>query len=520
MIFRSPEPPLALPETALTPFLLERATSRRDKPAFIDVTSGRTLTLHGWAAAVRKTAAGLAARGLRKGDVLALYSPNRPEYAVAFHAASLLGGILTAANPQLTEGELSRQLKDAGARYLVTVPELLPKARQAAAGLGVRDIIVFDEAEGATPFHTLALAEGEPPDTPIDPRKDLVALPYSGGTTGLPKGVMLTHYNMVANILQTATAMWVSERDTLLGVLPFFHIYGLQVLINIALYAGATVVTLPRFEIETCLAAIQRYKITRAHVVPPIVQALARDPRVDQYALDSLHVVFSGAAPLPEDVAALASARLGCPVVQGYGLTETSPVTHATRPDGVRTKRGSIGRPIPNTEARVVDVATGAELGPNEAGEICIRGPQVMKGYWNRPQATAAMIDPAGWLRTGDLGYADDDGYFFVVDRVKDLIKHQGLQIAPAELEAVLLSHPAVAEVCVIPLADPDTGQVPKAFVVLKGEATPQQLMDFVALRVAPYKKLRSVEAVDAIPKSPAGKTLRRLLIERDRASE
>jgi acyl-CoA synthetase (AMP-forming)/AMP-acid ligase II len=516
MIFRSPEPPVTIPEVGLTPFLLERAGSRDDKAAFIDGPSGRTLTYRSWARAVRNVAGNLAGRGFRKGEVFAIYSPNLPEYAVAFHGVSLMGGVVTTINPQYTVSELSKQLQDAHAQYLVTVSECLPKAHQAAREAGVREVFVFGEAEGATPFHALVEPDSDPPAVAIAPREDLVVLPYSSGTTGLPKGVMLTHHNLVANILQTNCGLTMNESDTVLAVLPFFHIYGMLVIMNLGLYLGATVVTMARFDLEQCLQTIEKYRVTFAPLVPPLILALAKNPVVDKYELTSLRTVFSGAAPLRENLALAASDRLGCLILQGYGLTETSPVTHAMRAHGpARVKAASIGPPVPNTEVKVIDVATGSELGPNQEGEICVRGPQVMKGYLNRPEATAAMIDREGWLHTGDIGYADEDACFYVVDRLKELIKYKGMQIAPAELEAVLLAHPAVADAAVVPLANEEADQVPKAFVVLKAEATPEELMAFVAERVAPYKKVRVLEVIDKIPKSPSGKILRRLLVER-----
>ena len=518
MIFRAPEPDVVIPDVALTPFLFERTAPFGDKPAFIDGPTGRTLTYRGWAEAVRKAATGLSARGFRKGDVLAIYSPNLPEYAVAFHAVSLLGGVVTTINPLYTAAELQHQLEDAGARVLVTVAPCVEKAAPAASAAGVREVFTFGEARGATPFASLLTAEGDPPAVAIDPRTQVVALPYSSGTTGLPKGVMLTHRNLVANLLQSTCALNVGESDTILGVLPFFHIYGMVVIMNLGLYQGATIVTMPRFDLDQCLQIMQQYGVTFANVVPPIVLALAKSPLVDKYDLSRLHTVFSGAAPLSESVAAAASTRLGCRVVQGYGLTETSPVTHATRLDAEPVKRAGIGPPVPNTEAKVVDVMTRAELGPRQEGEICVRGPQVMKGYLNRPDATAAMLDHDGWLHTGDIGYADEDGCFFIVDRLKELIKYKGMQIAPAELEAVLLSHPAVADAAVIPINNEECGEVPKAFVVLKGEATPDEIMSYVAEQVAPYKKVRAIEVIDQIPKSLSGKILRRVLVEREKA--
>jgi acyl-CoA synthetase (AMP-forming)/AMP-acid ligase II len=534
MIHRAPEPPIDIPEVPLTPFLLARAAERAAKPAFIDGASGRILTYGAWAAAVRGVAAGLRRRGFAKGDVFAIYSPNLPEYAVAFHAVSLLGGANTTISPLYTVAELSQQLRDAGARFLVTAPPFVEKAQEAARASGVEEVFVFGEAPGATPFASLAQAglvkganeanaaneageRDEPPRVAIDPRQDVVVLPYSSGTTGLPKGVMLTHYNLVANILQIVSVFPLREDDTMLGVLPFFHIYGMVVIMNVSLYAGTTVVTLPRFELEQCLEVLQRYRVTFASVVPPIVLALAKSPLVARYDLSRLHTVFSGAAPMGAGIAQAAADRLGCTVIQGYGLTETSPVTHLSRAGAANLKLAGIGPPLPNTEARIASLSTGATLGPGEEGEICIRGPQVMKGYLAQPEATAAMIDGDGWLHTGDVGYADADSCFFVVDRVKELIKYKGLQVAPAELEAILLAHPAVADAAVVPLPHEEAGQVPKGFVVLKGEATPDEIMSWVAGRVAPYKKLRCLEIIEQIPRSAAGKILRRVLVDRDR---
>ena len=525
MIFRAPEPDALIPEVALTPFLMDLAAPRGDKPAFIDGPTGRTITHRQWVDLTRKAAAGLASRGFGKGDVFAIFSPNLPEYAIAFHAVSLVGGINTTINPTYTVTELTQQLRDCGARYLVTVPPCLEKALEAARESGVQEVFVFGEADGATPFASLLSGVGSPPAVAVDPRHDLVVLPYSSGTTGIPKGVMLTHYNLVANFVQTSAAMCTDEDDVVLGVLPFFHIYGMTVIMNYALYTGATVVTMPRFDLEQCLATIQKYRVTAANVVPPIVLALAKHPLVDSYDLTSLRFVLSGAAPLTEHLAAAVASRLGCRVFQGYGLTETSPVTHAPRMDGPRISAGSVGPPVPNTEVKVIDVTSGEALGAGQEGEICIRGPQVMRGYWNRPDATSAMIDPDGWLHTGDIGYADEHGCFFIVDRLKELIKYKGMQIAPAELEAVLLGHPRVADAAVIPIADECAGEVPKAYVVLKAGAVPgvaenaiDEIMEFVATRVAPYKKLRAIEITPQIPKSPSGKILRRLLVDQERA--
>jgi acyl-CoA synthetase (AMP-forming)/AMP-acid ligase II len=498
---------------------LARAGQLGERPALIDGPSGRTLSYARLAESVRAGAAGLAERGFGKGDVFAHFAPNLPEYAVAFHAVASVGGVNTTANPLLTADELARQLRDCGARLLVTVPDRLDTARAAAEEADVEEILVYGEADDATPFASLLQATGEPPEVAIDPANDLVALPYSSGTSGLPKGVMLTHRNLVANICQTIAHQRLREDERVIAVLPFFHIYGLVVLMNIPLYRGATIVTMPRFDLREFLRVIQDYRITRAWVVPPIVLALAKQPLVDEFDLSSLEFMLSGAAPLSAELQLACSKRLGCHMQQGYGLTETSPTTHSVPDDVAGQMLGSIGPAVPNTECRVVDVLTGEDAPAGEPGELCIRGPQVMKGYLNDPEATARTIDPDGWLHTGDVARVDDHGSVRIVDRVKELIKYKGYQVAPAELEGLLLTHPAIADAAVIGLPDEDAGEIPKAFVVPSGPLTPEEVTAFVAEHVAPYKKVRAVELVDEIPKTPSGKVLRRVLIERERAA-
>jgi acyl-CoA synthetase (AMP-forming)/AMP-acid ligase II len=516
-IVLSPHPDVTVPDVPLHEFVLADAMGRADQQALVDGPTGRTLTYGQLAGGVRRVAAGLAARGFAKGEVFAIYCPNVPEYALAFYGVSAAGGVNTTISPLYTVDELVRQLTDARARFLLTVPPFLPKALEAAGRSGVEKVFVLGQGEGATPFADLLSAGDTPPDVEIDPANDLVVLPYSSGTTGVNKGVMLTHRNLVANLCQGAPALLAGEGERLIAVLPFFHIYGLVVLMGAGLWRGSTLVTMPRFDLEEFLRLLQDQRITRAYVAPPIVLALAKHPLVDSYDLSELKSIFSGAAPLDAGLERACTERLGCEVIQGWGLTETSPVvtTNYNTPQGPRP--GSVGVPLPNTEMRVVDPATGADVSRGETGELLVRGPQVMKGYLNAPEATAAMLDPDGWLHTGDLGTVDEQGYVFIVDRVKELIKYKGLQVAPAELEAVLLSHPQVADAAVVRFPDEEAGEVPKAFVVARNPVDAEELKAFVAERVAPHKKVRLVEFVDEIPKAASGKILRRLLMDRDR---
>jgi acyl-CoA synthetase (AMP-forming)/AMP-acid ligase II len=540
MIFRGPFPDVVIPEIPLTTFVFQNAKERADKPALIDGPSGRAITYSELVNSIAQVAASLARRGFKKGDVFGILSPNVPEYAIVFHAVACLGGINSPVNPLYTAQEVAHQLKDAGARFLVTVPQFLDKAVNAARLANIEELFVFenagDDADGpgnvnnATLFSSLLDSDGDFPQATINPREDLVALPYSSGTTGLPKGVMLTHHNLVANLCQMDGLQYFTDTDTLICVLPLFHIYGLVVILNLGLYQGATLVTLPRFELEPFLQLVQDHGVTLAHLVPPIVLALTKHPVVANYDLSKLRTVFSGAAPLDEHLTRACMQRLNCDVRQGYGMTETSPVTHSSPADPAQVKFGSVGVPAPNTESKIVDLESGESLGPNKEGEVCVRGPQIMKGYLNRPEATAATVDADRWLHTGDIGYADDDGHFYIVDRAKELIKYKGFQVPPAELEALLLTHEDVADAAVIPVSDDEAGEIPKAFVVLRGEignltgaagvgspVTAEELMSFVAERVAPHKKIRLLEFIDKIPKSPSGKILRRLLVQAER---
>jgi acyl-CoA synthetase (AMP-forming)/AMP-acid ligase II len=517
ILYRGPWADISIPDTSLTAYVFDYVDARASKTALIDGATDRVVTYGELYRDVRRFARGLWERGFRKGDVFAIYTPNTVEYPVAFHGVASIGGIATTINPLYTPLELERQLKDAKARYLLTTPASLGSAREVAGSAGIEEIFVLGEAEGATPYRTLLENGGDPPRVEIDAANDVVTLPYSSGTTGLQKGVMLTHRNLVANLAQVTEVYKedIRENDVAVAILPFFHIYALMVILNFILRNGISIVVLPRFDLEQFLSALSKHRVSIAHVVPPIVLALAKHPMVDKFDL-SLRWVFSGAAPLGPELSEACARRLGCLVFQGYGLTETSPATHLSPPDH-RNRLGSIGFPCPSTECKVVDAATGEALGPGRDGELWMRGPQVMKGYLNQPQATAAAIDADGFFHSGDIGHADEDGYFYIVDRLKELIKYKGMQVAPAELEAVLLTHPAVADAAVIPVPDEQAGEVPKAFVVKRAEVTEEELKAFVAAKVAPYKKIRLIEMVDQIPKSPSGKILRRILVERER---
>ncbi|MDX3403973.1 4-coumarate--CoA ligase family protein [Streptomyces sp. ME01-18h] len=511
-------PPVDLP---IHDAVLGGAAAFGSTPALIDGTDGTTLTYEQVDRFHRRVATALAETGVRKGDVLALHSPNTVAFPLAFYAATRAGASVTTVHPLATAEEFAKQLKDSAARWIVTVSPLLSTARRAAelAG-GVQEILVCDSAPGHRSLVDMLASTAPEPSVAIDPAEDVAALPYSSGTTGTPKGVMLTHRQIATNLAQLEPSMPSAPGDRVLAVLPFFHIYGLTALMNAPLRLGATVVVLPRFDLEQFLAAIQNHRITSLYVAPPIVLALAKHPLVADYDLSSLRYIVSAAAPLDARLAAACSQRLGLPPVgQAYGMTELSPGTHVVPLDAMAdAPPGTVGRLIAGTEMRIVSLTDpGTDLPAGESGEILIRGPQIMKGYLGRPDATAAMIDEEGWLHTGDVGHVDADGWLFVVDRVKELIKYKGFQVAPAELEAHLLTHPGVADAAVVGAYNDDGNEVPHAFVVRQPAApglAESEIMMYVAERVAPYKRVRRVTFVDAVPRAASGKILRRQLRE------
>lgn len=504
MIHRSPVAPPPVPNLSLSAYILERAAELGDKPAFLDAGSGRTVSFERLAYGSAMAAAGLIGRGLKKGDTIALYLPNIPEYGAIFHAISLAGCVSALFSPLLGAEELAVQCRAVHARLIVTVGPLVPAA--AATGL---EVIGVGDAPGTTPFLSL-LAPPLPP-VEVDPATDLVALVLSSGTDGLPKPVRITHRNLVASTVQIEALGQFDSRDVFLGLLPFTHVYGALVGLCLPTRIGATVVTLLRFELFGFLAALTQHRVTVAHLVPPLVLALARHPAVAETDLSALRLIISGAAPLSAELGRETAQRLGCEVVDGYGLSEAL-ATHVVLDYAGGRHLGSVGSPLPLVECRIVDPGSGQDVEAGAMGEIWVRGPTTSPGYLDLPEQTARLIDPEGWLHTGDLGRVDEQGRLFVVERLKELIKVGGTSLAPASLESMLRAHPAVADAAVLGEPDPVFGEVPVAFVVLRQPVEPEALLAWAADRVAPDHRVRRISIIDEIPRSPAGKILRRLL--------
>jgi acyl-CoA synthetase (AMP-forming)/AMP-acid ligase II len=512
MPFRSPHPDVTIPDVSVSELVLRGADDFGRRPAFVDAQSRSSISFGDLRGRIRCVATGLS-RSVGKGDVVAIWAPNVPEYAVVFHAVVSLGAILTTISPACATPEVAFQLRDANASLLVTTAAMLERAREAVEAAAAPIAIISIDDDAGWPSLASIAVDGNPPTVVIDPARDVAVMPYSSGTTGMPKGVMLTHRNLVANLAQLDAIE--GNVSALVGVLPFFHIYGMTVIMNFGMMRGATVVTLPRFELETFLRVLQQWSIPIAHVAPPIAVALAKHPAVDRYDLSRLRCVFSAAAPLGTDVSDALEQRLNVRVRQGYGMTEASPATHYSVSTHVRL--GKVGPLVPNTECRIVDPVTGADAGAGEPGEVWVRGPQVMKGYLNNRQATVETVDTDGWLHTGDIGTVDEDGFLEITDRLKELIKVKGYQVAPAELEGLLLKHPKIADAAVIGIPDEQAGERPKAFIVTSEPTSEEDLHAFVDAQVAQYKRLAEIAFVDSIPKSPSGKILRRVLVERER---
>ncbi len=478
--------------------------------------------------------------GLRKGDRVALLLPNTPQFIVAFYGAIKCGAIVTSLSPLDKGRELEHQLVDSGAETIVALDIFYPTLSEIAGRTGLKWVIVTGLSEymprtksllgtvlGRIPsqrvepganilrFQDLIKRCGEDPyTTAIDPSNDVAVLQYTGGTTGTPKGVMLTHLNLVSNTIMCAKWLGTESDASYLSVLPFFHIYGLMTGLFAPLYIGAKVVLYPRFDSGEVLQAIERYGIQVFCGVPTMYNKLLGDPELGKHKYSSLKYCMSGADPLHPELKEKFAEAFGTVLVEGYGLSEASPITHSNPLHPTKVKGGSIGIPWPDTEARIVDQESGeTTLPPGEFGELVVRGPQVMKGYWNRSEETASVLRD-GWLYTGDLGRMDEDGYFYLIDRKKDLIKYKGHSVYPRELEEVLYGHPAVKSCSVIGVPSPAVGEVPKAFVVLSEGATAseQELMSYVNDRVAHYKAVREIEFRAELPTNIVGKVLKREL--------
>ncbi len=508
-------------EITLQDRLREVAREVGDKPALL--MGDRSVSFREVDQLSDRLAAALAKRGVRPGDRVTIFMPNSIEFVIAFYGALKAGGVVNPINAQSKEREIRFQVGDAGATAVLYHAALAPVVDAVRSDLGsVRVFAVTgDEApDGVERFDDLLV--GNEAGISVPPgMNDLAALPYTSGTTGFPKGVMLTHANLTANQQQFFAAVPVRRDDVFLNVLPYFHIYALNLLMTGAISLGATQVIMPRFDMVEYCTLVERRQATVCCIVPPIVLGLAMSPEVEKHDFSSVRFFFSGAAPLAPDPAKRMIQRIGKPIIQGYGLTETSPVTHANPIDAPVLE--SIGVVVAGTEDKIVDLETGTKTLPNgEVGEICVRGPQVMRGYWNKPQDTADVIRD-GWFHTGDVGRRDDKGYVFIVDRKKEFIKYKGFGVGPAEVEAVLCEHPAVADAGVIGKANEEAGEIPKAFVQLRpnAQATADELIAFVKERIADYKRVREIEFIDKVPRTASGKILRRELaeLERRRAS-
>jgi len=510
-----------IPEIPFGEMLWESAQRFPEKIAL--VFQGQKISYRELDGLANSFANALAKLGVKKGDRVALYMTNRPEYVISVYGIARLGAVFTPMNPTYKEGEIEHQLNDAEASVLVVQESLYPLVRTTRPQLpSLQEIIMVGQrAEAGTHLFRDLIRQSSPKHPPpltLNWVEDLVALPYSSGTTDLPKGVMLTQQNLVANNLQFISSGRITEQDTMLLFLPFYHIYGMM-LVGGGLYAGATLVIMEAFDLERSLMLAQQYGVTLYYAVPPILVALDNSTRLTQFTFPRMRYIMVGAAPLAPDVAQRVQEKIQVPVLQGYGLTEASPVTHLNPVDQGPIKLDSVGVSVPNQEQKIVDLETGErELDVGEIGELYVKGPHIMKGYWKAPEETARALHD-GWLATGDIARIDREGYVYIVDRKKEMIKYKGFAVAPAEVEAILFQHAAVADCAVIAKPDPEAGEIPKALVILRPgeEVAPEALMEFVESRVAGYKKIREVEFVTSIPKTASGKVLRRVLIEAER---
>lgn len=538
------------PRKPLQQFLREAAEQFPHKTAIHFL--GKELTYKEIYEQAIKLASYLQQLGLQKGDRVSIMLPNCPQAVISYYAILFAGGIVVQTNPLYTERELEYQLNDSGAKIIIALDLLYPRIMKVKAHTKIEHMIITS-IKDYLPFpknvlyplvqkkqtgmsvrvkhggdchlftKALSLASGKVKETDVDPIEDVALLQYTGGTTGFPKAAMLTHHNLTANTLMCTKWMYKCERgnESILGVLPFFHVYGMTTVMNLSIMEGYKMILLPKFDVETTLKTIEKQRPTLFPGAPTIYIALLNHPNLKKYDLSSIKICISGSAPLPVEVQEQFEAVTGGKIIEGYGLTEASPVTHSNFIwDGKRIK-GSIGVPWPDTEAMIVSLETGERVNVNEIGEIVVRGPQVMKGYWNRPEETAATLRD-GWLYTGDLGYMNEEGYFFVVDRKKDMIIASGYNVYPREVEEVLYEHPKVQEAVVIGVPDAYRGETVKAFVVIKeGETcTEEELDQFMRSKLAAYKVPRIYEFRKELPKTAVGKILRRALVEEEKEKQ
>lgn len=508
--------------------LLRIAAERNpNRPAMI--YHDLTLTYREVVSMVNSIANSLLQLGMRKGDRICLCMGNRPESTITLNAASTIGAVITPMNPLYKEREMAYQLENSEAKMIVIRPEMLPLLQRVLSQEplpNLKHIVVLGEQvpedmPAALPFARLFKGASPKRPNPVEiSSDDMIVLTYSSGTTGLPKGTMLSHHNLATNHLQFLTAAGISSSDTTLIYVPFYHIYGV-LLTGSFLAAGATQVIMDRFELQPVLDACEKHSPTWLFAVPAMIKALAEAPG-ELYQMRTVKYLMSAAAPLPLISVRKLQARTGIRIIQAFGMTEACPITHLSPLDPELIRMDSPGLPMNNTEQKIVDTETGEhELPVGEDGEIIVRGPQVMLGYWKAPEENAYTLRN-GWLYTGDIGHVDADGYLYIVDRKKDMIKYKGFSIAPAELESVLMEHPAVMETAIIGVLDEEAGEIPKAFVVLRADfshsVTDEELIIYVNGKLTGYKKLHEVEFVESLPKIPSGKILRRELKELERA--
>jgi len=531
-IVRSPYPDVEIPEVNLADFVLEDAMKFKDNVALMCGMTGRHFTYSQLKFTVIKFGSAMRRLGAERGDVVAFILPNIPEFPVAFLGCAGAGLVVTTINPTYRAEEIAKQLENSGTKYVLTIGNLLAQTKQACAiseNSQIKDIIIIAEQDqdGCKSFLSMikdedgSLYRTSEDETKFDPHSEVAAMPYSSGTTGAPKGVMLTHFNLVANACQVTgpgisaikSAKETGSQDVTIAVLPFFHIYAMETIMVLGLRLGMKIVTLPRFDPVHFGQALRTHQPTLLNLVPPLVSFLSSDPNIKPQYLASVKHVTGGAAPFGPTMISkfLNKCAPNIPVFQeGFGMTESSPVTHMQPIDDGFL--GGCGHPVPNTIAKVVDLETGEPLGPDQEGELCVSGPQVMLGYHRNRRATKNTVKE-GWLHTGDVAKYREDGQFIIIDRLKELIKVKGYQVAPSELEDLIRQHEGVTEVAVTSVPDERAGEMPRAYVIRKNRKVQEQdIMKFVAAHVAPHKKLQGVMMVESLPKNQTGKVLRREL--------